>query len=113
MSQMTEWKNEKPPRSMRSATQAKVGEGPPPPQQQQQQQSFLSSLAASVSIPSTTAFLTLTPLPLVRPEDYGNDAAAMASAFEAMYRYRLNMPPDQTNARSDAQSGLHHELQAN
>ena len=53
-------------------------------------------------IPPTTAYLTVTPLPLVRPEEYGNDAATMASAFEDMYRYRLNLPSNKDQAIRNA-----------
>jgi 1-acyl-sn-glycerol-3-phosphate acyltransferase len=52
-------------------------------------------------IPSSTAFLTLTPLPLVSPDKFGNDATAMASAFEAMYRYHLNLPTNQCEQGDD------------
>jgi 1-acyl-sn-glycerol-3-phosphate acyltransferase len=55
-------------------------------------------------IPPTMAYLTLTPLPLVRPEEFGNDATAMARAFEAMYRYRLNLPTDNTDPQADQPS---------
>jgi 1-acyl-sn-glycerol-3-phosphate acyltransferase len=43
-------------------------------------------------IPPRSAYLTLTPLPVIEPTQFGNDAAGMASACEAMYRYHLSLP---------------------
>jgi 1-acyl-sn-glycerol-3-phosphate acyltransferase len=40
-------------------------------------------------IPSETAVFTVTPLPAMHPDEFGGDAARMASAAEAMFRREL------------------------
>lgn len=52
-------------------------------------------------IPATTAYLTLTPLAVINPTEFGNDAAAMASACETMYRYHLNLPTIRSEQSDD------------
>lgn len=42
-------------------------------------------------VPPRPAVFTLTPLPVLRPEDFGGDAARMASVAEATYRQQLNL----------------------
>jgi 1-acyl-sn-glycerol-3-phosphate acyltransferase len=61
----------------------------------------LSKCKRWYQIPSRTAYLTLTPLPVINPTEYGNDAAAMASACETMYRYHLNLPTSRTEQSDD------------
>jgi len=49
-------------------------------------------------IPSSTAFLTVTPLPEMNPRDFDRDAARMAAHCEAMYRHELGLRPAPTAA---------------
>ncbi|MES1172285.1 MAG: 1-acyl-sn-glycerol-3-phosphate acyltransferase [Bacteroidota bacterium] len=44
-------------------------------------------------IPPSTAFLTIKPLPPMRPSEYSGDAGMMAAAFEATCRRHLGLPP--------------------
>ncbi|HEX3694678.1 MAG TPA: lysophospholipid acyltransferase family protein [Polyangia bacterium] len=44
-------------------------------------------------IPSSTAFLTATPLPPMNPRDFDRDASRMAAHCEAMYRRLLDLRP--------------------
>jgi 1-acyl-sn-glycerol-3-phosphate acyltransferase len=45
-------------------------------------------------IPPRTAVLTLTPLPVMHPAEFGGDAERMAAASEAMFRRQLNPRTD-------------------
>jgi 1-acyl-sn-glycerol-3-phosphate acyltransferase len=44
-------------------------------------------------IPPTTAFLTITPLPAMRPSEFAGDAERMAASCEAMCRSQLGLEP--------------------
>jgi 1-acyl-sn-glycerol-3-phosphate acyltransferase len=45
-------------------------------------------------IPPRTAEFTLTPLPVMHPDEFGGDATKMTAASEAVFRQQLNPPGD-------------------
>jgi 1-acyl-sn-glycerol-3-phosphate acyltransferase len=52
-------------------------------------------------IPSETAVFTLTPLPVMHPDEFGGDAARMASASEATFREHLKTRTDEQRTENE------------